>query len=235
MNPVFEYLHQAQLANTVTGYCTCMAGIMAMLYCWLVKPQPPRWFFAYFCILVTGIPTVWLHSDEGNRLAGATDVGSNVFLAWAILMAISGDFMKQPAANRFRIGLTVIDFAALFYIFYEALFLGDYRFTPINFGEFGHFRFGETALIINAWLVAGMFFAYRKQIPPAARPLIVTVFLMFVCGLILATANNGLIMYRIFPWHSIWHIVSAFALLTLWVFNHVRFTLLEEEAARAGK
>ena len=234
MSPVFEYLHQAQLANTVTGFCTCMAGIMPMLYCLILKPQPPRWFFVYFCILLTGIPTVWLHSDEGNRLAGAFDVGSNIFLVWSILLAASGDFMKRANANRFRISITVIDFAAIAYIFYEAMYIEGWRFTPIRFGEHGQFHFGETVLIINSWLSAGIFFAYRKQIPPSARPLILTVFLMFFAGMLLASAANNQIWWRIFAWHSIWHIVGAFALITLWLFNHVRFTELERQDPAAN-
>jgi hypothetical protein len=226
--PVFEFLHQAQLANTVTGLCTCMAGVMPMLYCFLVRQHPPRWFFVYFCILLTGIPTVWLHSDEGNRIASATDVGSNIFLTWSILMAVAGDFLHGSSRKRFRAVVTFIDFAAIAFLFYEAVYL-DTKFKAINLGDFGQFYLGETILIMNSWFIAGLFFAFRAQLPKAARPVIVSVFAMFFVGMILASAANDIIWYRIFAWHAIWHIVGAFALVTLWVFNEVRITELEKQ------
>jgi len=67
LQALFPFQHQAQLANAVTGFATCLAGIMPLLYCWLFRPQPRRWVLAYLCILVTGIPTVWLYAYEGTR------------------------------------------------------------------------------------------------------------------------------------------------------------------------
>ncbi|HPA42061.1 MAG TPA: hypothetical protein PKV69_08625 [Candidatus Hydrogenedentes bacterium] len=34
------YLHDAQLANIVTSYCTCLGGILPLLFCLLTRPIP---------------------------------------------------------------------------------------------------------------------------------------------------------------------------------------------------
>jgi hypothetical protein len=77
------YLHEAQLANIVTSYCTCLGGVLPLLFCLLTRPHPRRWMLVYACVLITGIPTVWLHSMEGNRVASFFDVGTNILLALA--------------------------------------------------------------------------------------------------------------------------------------------------------
>lgn len=217
------YLHAAQLANTVTGLCTCMAGIMPMLYCLLLHKQPGRWFFVYFCILLTGIPTVWLHSAEANRLAAATDVSSNIFLTWSILMAVAADFLKPGTRRAFQGVVSFLDFSAIAWIFYEVTL--PEKMKALDFGTFGFFNVGEVILIMNAWLCAGMFFGNWRRIPRVARPAIAITFVMFFIGMLLASASNSQIWYRIFAWHATWRIVGAFALMTLWVFNHLRFTL----------
>lgn len=220
-NDFYGFLHAAQLANTVTGFATCMAGIVPMIYCLIIARQPPRWFFVYFCILVTGIPTVWLHSDEANPYAAAADVGSNVFLTWSMLMAVSGDFLAPAKRNIFRVVVSVLDFAALSWITYETQL--PQKWKMLDFGDFGFFHVGEVILIMNAWLVAGMFFGHWRHIPRHSRPALIMTFVMFFAGMLLATASNSHISYRIFAWHAVWHIIGAFALVTLWLFNHLRY------------
>jgi hypothetical protein len=218
----YQFLHAAQLANTVTGFATCLAGIVPMAYCLFIQRQPPRWFFVYFCILLTGLPTVWLHSDEGNRFASASDVGSNIFLTWSVLMAVSGDFLQKPTRNYVRAVVTLLDFSAIGWLFYE-IGLPE-KVKALDFGDFGQFYVGEVILILNAWICVGIFFAFWKRIPRVARPALVMTFVMFFAGMILATAANDEIWYRIFAWHAVWHIVGGYALVTLWLFNHLRFT-----------
>lgn len=222
MDELAPFLHKAQLANAVTGFATCFAGIMPMLYTLLTKPQPPRWFFVYFCILLTGIPTVWLHAYEGNRIAGATDTGSNIFLVWAIHMGIAGDFMRGNAKRNFMVASTVLNFSAIAFLFYEAIFLTT-KWKLIDFGEFGWFNVGEAALIASSLVSTILFFLNWSRIPRAARPLLLLVCGMFIAGLVLASAKNSHVIMRVFAWHATWHILGAFALITLWLFNHVRF------------
>lgn len=229
MGELAPFQHQAQLANAVTGFATCMAGIMPLLYCWLVRKHPPRWHFAYFCILLTGIPTVWLHAYEGNRIASATDTGSNIFLTWAIQVAIAGDFMRAATRRRFVIATTLAMLAAVGFLFYEAMFL-PVKVKIIDLGPYGYFHIGQTLLIINGWVATGLFFINLRKIPKNARSLLLLTFVMFFGGMILASAGNARLTMRVFAWHAVWHLLGAFALITLWLFNDVRFAEQKESA-----
>lgn len=229
MGELAPFLHKAQLANAVTGFATCFAGIMPLFYCWLVKGQPPRWTFVYWCILLTGIPTVWLHAYEGNRIAGATDTGSNIFLVWAIHMGLAGDFLSGTRKRAFITISTALNFSAIAFLYYEAIFL-ETKVKALSFGSFGWFNIGEFALILSSWVSVIVFIVYRRQIARNALPLLVLTFSMFFCGMILAAASNAHVTLRVFAWHAVWHLVGAFALITLWLFNHVRFNEPAQDA-----
>jgi len=218
---LYPFQHQAQLANAVTGFATCLGGIMPLLYCWLCKPQPRRWMLAYFCILVTGIPTVWLHAYEGNRLISFFDVGTNILLVWAIEIAVSGDFMEAPARRKLLAVLTLLNIGVWIYLAYEVV--APVKRYFIAFGGHGGFHFGQLALILNAFVVVALFVADYRHIPRAARGLFHLVVCMFLFGLVLATARQSFVMTRVFAWHAVWHLVGAFGFVTLWLFNHVRF------------
>lgn len=218
---LYPMLHKAQLANAVTSFATCLGGIMPLLYCWLGKRQPGRWMFVYLCILITGIPTVWLHSYEGNRLASFFDVGTNVLLAWSMQIAVSGDFMRRASRRPFLGLMTVINFIVWIKLAIEVT--APTKAYMITFGKFGGFYFGEVALILNAFVVVGLFAASYKTIPRGARPMLHLTILMFLMGLFLATASNSQVSMRILAWHSIWHLDGAFGFISLWFFNHLRF------------
>ncbi len=51
---------------------------------------------------------------------------------------------------------------------------------------------------------------------------------MFFLGMLLATASNSHVTAYILPWHATWHIIGAFAFVTLGVFNHKRFCELPQ-------
>lgn len=220
-----SYLHEAQLANTVTGFATCMAGIMPLLYTILTKMQPRRWVFVYCCIVLTGIPTVWFHANEASTALAQVDTASNIFLVWAIHVGIAGDFMSPRRARNFILASTLINAIVFAYMGYEAwqAMHGTLRTKWLTVGGFGGFYMSEVALILNSFVATGIFLANLQKIPRAARPLLMLTFFMFLVGLGLATANNDQIAYRIFAFHATWHIVGAFALTTLWLFNHIRF------------
>ncbi|MBX7257731.1 MAG: hypothetical protein K1Y02_15325 [Candidatus Hydrogenedentes bacterium] len=215
------YLHEAQIANIVTSYCTCLAGIMPMLFTVATRPQPARWFFVYFCTLLTGIPTVYLHANEGDRFASFLDVGSNIVLAWALQIAVAGDFMPRRRCRTFVLASTLINAAVVAWLLYEVF--APTKIPIIRFGGFGQFYAGEVALIANAWVVVFVFGTNYRRIPHEARPLLLIVIVMFFIGMLLATAGNSTISFGIFPWHAVWHIVGAFGFITLWLFNYVRF------------
>lgn len=223
---LFPFQHQAQLANAVTGFATCLGGIMPLLFCWLYRPQPRRWMVAYLCILITGIPTVWLHAYEGNRLISFFDVGTNILLAWALEIAVSGDFMGKPARRKLLVALTALNIGVWFYLAYEVV--APVKRYVITFGSHGGFHFGQVALILNAFVVLGLFIAGYKHIPREARGLFHLAVCMFLAGLLLATARQSFISNRVFAWHAVWHLVGAFGFITIWFFNHVRFNEIDK-------
>ncbi|HOJ68802.1 MAG TPA: hypothetical protein PK379_03915 [Candidatus Hydrogenedentes bacterium] len=215
------YLHEAQLANIVTSYCTCLGGILPLLFCRLYRSQPSRWLFAYLCILITGIPTVWLHSMEGNRVASFADVGTNILLAWAMIVAASGDFLSPASRTRLLGVITPLNLAGIGWLVWE-IFAPEKR-PLITFGSFGQFFAGEVFLIANAWVVVILFILGRGQIPARAKPVLWILIATFFAGMCMATAANHVITMYIFPWHAIWHITGMAGFLLLWLFNHIRF------------
>lgn len=220
------FLHKAQLANAVTSFATCLGGIMPLLFTALAGKQPRRWVFVYACVLITGIPTVILHAYEGNRLASFFDVGTNILLAWALQLAVAGDFLTPNARRRLTWTSTCINAGVLLWLLHEVFAVEK---TPlIRFGSFGEFYAGEVALILNCLVGTGLFVAHHSRIPRQARGLFYLIVSMFLCGLFLATAGNSHVSSRIFAWHAVWHLIGAFGFVTLWLFNHVRFTDLRE-------
>lgn len=215
------YQHDAQIANIATSYATCLAGIIPLLLCVLNRRHPPRWMMVYLCVLVTGIPTVWLHAREGDLVAGFFDVGTNILLAWVVQIAASGDFMK-PAPRRMLLTLTtVFNVCVWSWLIFEVV--SGVKRPIIRFGEFGHFNAGEMALIINSWIGTVLMFLNLRRTPRRAHALLYLTFVLFFIGMILATASNKQITWYILPWHATWHIVSAFGFVVLWAYNHERF------------
>jgi len=189
--------------------------------------------FAYLCVLITGVFTVWLHANEGDRLASFFDVGTNILLAWALQVAVSGDFLKGRA-RRVLIGVSsLLNLAVLCWLAYEIT--APQKVPLIRFGEFGQFYAGEVALIVNCWIVAGLFFGNLGKIPTAARPLLYLVFSIFFVGMLFATAGNSQISFGIFPWHAVWHILGMAGFVVIWVFNAVRFDAKDALSASPGQ
>ncbi len=216
------YQHDAHLANIVTSYCTCLGGLMPLLYCAFTRVQPRRWVLVYFFVFLTGVPTVWLHAVEGDRLASFFDTGSNILLAWWLIVATAGDFLK-PAARRRLVGITLAcNTVAWLWLLYEVF--APEKLPLLRIGAHGEFYAGEIALIANCWVAAILFFRFRGQISKASRPFMYTILVMFFLGMILATGDNDHISLYILPWHATWHIVGAFGFITFWAFNHVRFS-----------
>jgi hypothetical protein len=105
------------LANTLTGFATLFSGALALAFCRWVAPQPPRWQFAYWMIVVTGVFTVTLHGfgetvpGFGPRWFWAfLDTGSNIVVAWALALGVLGHvvgafgFVALWAFNHVRFG-----------------------------------------------------------------------------------------------------------------------------------
>lgn len=227
------------LANTITGFATLFAGCTCLALSRLVAPHPGRWRFAYWTIVVTGVFTITLHgfgetvSGFGPRWFWAfLDTGSNIVVAWALALAVLGDYYP-PARQRWaRPLLTLAMAVGVAWHFYDRLPSTD-RSYLIPLGAWGGFYPGESWLIALSLTVTGLFYARRAAIPAQARPLLALVVVIFLCGLLLATARNDQIVSPFFAMHALWHLVGAFGFVVLWAFNHVRFAVASPSVARA--
>lgn len=216
------------LANTVTGFATLGAGCMGLVLTRLVAPQPVRWLFVYWMIVVTGVFTITLHGF-GETVSGYgpswiwsfLDTGSNIVVAWSVALAVVGDYYRDSRAWA-RPALTAAMLAGVGWHLYDRLPSTE-RAHLVPLGDWGGFYPGETWLIGFSWLVFALFYARRLRIPPAARPLLLLVAGLFFVGMLLATASNDRIVPPFFSVHALWHLVGASAFVALWVFNHVRF------------
>ena len=148
-------------------------------------------------MLFTGLPTIWHHSIEASHLATFCDVATNILLVWAIQLAVAFDFMQGKSRKNLIIATSIFNGIVWIWLFAEMVLASD--FNLITFGSFGHFQPGEVALILNAWGVVGLFVLHLKRIPKPARPALLATFLIFFCGMVLATAKGSQISAYIFP------------------------------------
>ena len=93
----------------------------------------------------------------------------------------------------------------------------------VGFGSWGGFKPGQSWLIGFSLAAAILFYLKRQMISRKAMPLLVLMTCLFLLGLLLATSKNDRIVFPFFSLHALWHVVSAFGLMTLWAFNDVRF------------
>lgn len=217
-------LSPPDLANTVTSFCTILAGAVTLAFCRLLAPQPTRWVFVYLCLFVTGLPTFGFHGwgTEPLRLA---DVGTNLLLAFAIQLAVLGDFYAPRTRAIVGAASGFANAAAVLWMLREAL--TGARGYAVDLGGFGGFYAGEAVLILDCFLVVGLLYARRRRVPPRARPLLHLVTLSFLLGLGLASAAGDVVHGRWIAYHALWHVVGAFGFLLFWGFNHLRFSGME--------
>jgi hypothetical protein len=144
-------------------------------------------------------------------------------VAWAIALAVLGDYYAPETRRRGAAVLTAAMLIGVAWHFYDRLPSSE-RSYLIPLGDWGGFYPGESWLIALSWTVVGLFVARRRRIPQVARPLLALVFGLFLFGMLLATARNDVVLYPVFALHALWHLVGAFAFVALWAFNHVRFS-----------
>lgn len=224
-----EHLPAFGLANTTTGFATFFSGCLPLALCALMGRQPGRWIFAYWMILVTGVFTVTLHGfGETNPVFGPRwfwaflDTGSNIVVAWAMTLAVLGDFYR-PVTRRWAVpAATLLMAIGVVWHFYDR-HPATSRVYLLSFGEWGGFNPGEVWLIAYSWLTTGLFIAKRRMIPKSAMPLLLLTLAIFLAGMVLATASNDKVLFPFFSLHALWHLVGAYGFITLWAFNHVRF------------
>lgn len=218
------------LANTATAFATLFGGVFPVLFCWVIGRQPMRWVFVYWMIVVTGIFTITLHGfGQTNPVWGERwfwsflDTGSNIVVTWAIALAVLGDYY-QAKTRRWAVPLvTLLMIAGTLWHYYERM-PSTGAFYVIPLGAWGGFCPGEFSLISFAWLNVFLMGAKWIRIPQKARPAMLLVVCVFFIGLISATAGDDEIVYPFIAVHAIWHVIGAFGFMSLWAFNHVRFS-----------
>lgn len=227
------------LANTITGFATLLSGLACLVLARLVQPQPVRWRFAYWMIVVTGLFTVTLHGfGETNPVFGPPwfwrflDTGSNIVVAWAIALAVLGDYYEYPFRRRAGVALTIAMAIGVAWHFRDSL-PGTERTYLVPLGAWGGFYPGESFLIAMSWVVVGLFVARRASISQAALPLLWLVTGLFFVGMLLATARNDVVVFPFLALHALWHLVGAFAFVALWAFNHVQLSTRGQAAKPA--
>ncbi len=234
-----ENLSNFGVANTATAFATLCGGLFPLLYCRFMLKQPPRWTFGYWMILLTGVFTITLHGyGETNPVWGERwfwsflDTGSNILVTWSIALAVLGDYYRQRT-RKWAVPLATAGMiAGVSWHYYDRL-PSTVSFYVIPLGKWGGFYPGEFALVAFSWLVLFLFFAKWKSVPEKARPLLLLVALVFFGGMLLATADQELVVYPFVAIHAVWHVVGAFGFITLWAFNHVRFSMAPEDASKA--
>ncbi len=224
------------LANAVTSFCTIGAGATTLALALLIAPrQPARWLFVWLCLFVTGLPTLGWHgwgvvaTDWSSEAWRVADVATNLLLAFALQLAVLGDFYGPRFRNRLGLASALANLVAIAGLVREAV--TGVKVYAIPLGDFGGFYPGEAMLIADALLAMGLFYAARHRIARAAMPLLHCVTAIFLVGLGLATADGSVVLGRVGSLHALWHIVGSFGFVFLWAFTHVR---LVSEAADAG-
>ncbi len=234
-----ENLPNYGLANTATAFATLGGGLFPLLYCRFMLRQPSRWIFVYWMIVITGIFTITLHGfGETNPvwverwIWAFLDTGSNIVVAWSITLAVLGDYYARKTQNWARPLATLGMIAGVGWHYYDRLPSTASGYI-IPLGKWGGFYPGESFLIAFSWLVLFLFFVKWRVVPKEARPLLLLVALIFFVGMLLATAGNNQIVYPFLSIHAIWHVVGAFGFMTLWAFNHVRFSTVPDDVPKA--
>lgn len=220
MDPTLP-LSPPDLANTVTSFCTILAGVVALVLCRFVGPQPRRWVAVYACIVVTGLPTFGWHA-YGTELLRVLDVGSNLLLAWVLQLAVLGDFYAPATRRRVGAASGVANGLMVAWMIGESA--GGGPTYALDLGGFGGFFAGEALLIADALLVAALIYARRRAVPAASRPLLHAVTATFLVGAWLASAAGDVVHARWVSYHALWHVLGAFGFVLLWAWNHVRFS-----------
>ena len=218
------------LANTATAFATLFGGVFPVLFCWVIGRQPLRWLFVYWMIVLTGILTITLHGfGQTNPILGERwfwsflDTGSNIVVTWAIALAVLWDYYHK-ATRRWAIPLmTLIMIVGIAGHYYERL-PSTGAIHVVSLGFWGGFCPGEFSLITFAWINVLLFGLKWRRIPKKARPALLLIVGVFLIGLLTATASDDLVVYPFFSIHAIWHVIGAFGFITLWAFNHVRFS-----------
>jgi hypothetical protein len=117
------------------------------------------------------------------------DTDTNLILAWALQLAVLGDFWSKRIQWRVGSVSLLVNLLAIADMVRERFFAAEISYL-VPLGDFGGFRTGEVMLIADSLLVVGLLSARRGRLTARARRLLALVAISFLCGLGLATAAN---------------------------------------------
>lgn len=212
----------AVVANSVTAFAVIFAGVVTLLFCRLVAPQPWRWVHAYAWILITGIPTFWYHGFGETFPARVADVGTNLLLAWAMQVAALGDFYSKRTQVLVGGISGVINVAAI--VWMSIVGNDASRMMLVTFSPNSGYRVMQSLLILNSLFATVLLYGNLKRVAVNARPLLYLNTAILLGGTVLAGRRihevDGVIAF-----HATWHIIASFSFIVLWAFNHKRFAM----------
>ena len=144
----------SDLVNAVTGYALVLAGLLTLALALLMTRQPWRWLLVYLCVAATGVAAVWYHGLGGSFPARVADIGTNLMLAWAIQLAIVGDYYPGRGGRLLNL---VIFLANLEYILTFAVG-GAKGQAPLVLAssQFGGLNSGEILLVVNCLIAVAL-------------------------------------------------------------------------------
>ncbi len=213
------------LANTVTAYATILSGVLCIVLTFVTRPQPYRWLFFYFCIILTGIPTVWYHGFGETFEAGVADVGAEYLLVWSLQFAVLGDYYSKRHRLLIAVVSAMVNVAVVLVMVTAALTRS--KLFGMNPQGPSWTTVSNAVLVVDAALVVFLFFAKLSKMYPNSKPLLYLNVAIFVVGLLLAGPANSTVGFGILAYQATWHIVGAFGFVTLWIFNLVRFAAIK--------
>jgi hypothetical protein len=216
------------LASAVTSFAMLGAGFALVLMTRLTGTQPRHWCRAYVASVFVGIATLGLHAlgepAGGRSLAfwSIADTGTNLVLAFAVVLALLRDFVAPVARRRAVLSFAVLNAVALAHVTAERLFGGSAG--GIRSASFGSLTWSQLALVVDYAAAVALFVNARDRIPMRSRALLPLLGLAAATGPVLAMPDGERIDALVVAYHAIWHLVGAFLMLLIWIVNELRFS-----------
>lgn len=211
--------HPAAMANAASGIALILVGLCALLFTRTMGPQPRRWQFVYLTFVITGVPTVWFHGFGEAHVPHIFDVGTNYLVAWAVQVAILGDFYSER--TQWAVGLT----GAVLNLGLTLWMLADPQVK--NFPLLG-LKVSQLLLLVDTLAVVALTAPKRRLLPARVMPMVRVVMGAAVLGFVLAIRGNDDVALGVISYHATWHLVASMGLMVMWGANHLRF---EKETA----
>lgn len=208
--------HPAAIANAASGIALILAGFCALFLTRMLGPQPRRWQFVYWSFVITGVPTVWYHGFGEAHIPHILDVGTNFMVAWAVQVAILGDFYSLRTQRIVGGTSAVLNLGLTLWMLVDPIATHH----PLFMGLSGN----QLLLLFDTLAVPALAVPKGRLFPARVMPMVWVVVGAAVLGFTLAIQGNDGVAFGILSYHATWHLVASFGLIVMWAGNHLRFT-----------